>query len=200
MMGEKMNYISKKITNFAINKDIISMCDKDVFQYGLILIIEIIVDFIGYVLIGLAFNCLLEMAVFLSVFAILRANAGGYHAKSAISCFVTSVTFCLLSIYLTKVYPSNNLIFCIIGLISFIIIYLYAPVDSKAKRLSDYRKKICRRSSFITIILLYIILLYFRFIFINEQYFTSISMLAILVQCLSMLPILNTKKDKEDYQ
>ena len=75
-------------------------------------------------------------------FSMLRSCAGGYHAHSAIGCFVISEGTFLCSVLFAKLWSITTVIYWVGYLIAWIIILKYAPVQAVNHKLTDtaYRK------------------------------------------------------------
>lgn len=83
--------ITERITNKLVINDVITTDNKELYRFGLqqgILMIFNIATFMG---IGIVLNMVWESIIFLLTFIPLRSNAGGYHAKTQVKCYLYSV-------------------------------------------------------------------------------------------------------------
>jgi accessory gene regulator B len=62
--------------------------DRDVYVYGLDVLLSTSANILCMLAIGILLNLALEAAVFLLLFSVLRSAAGGYHADTHFKCFL----------------------------------------------------------------------------------------------------------------
>lgn len=87
--------------------------------------------------------------LFILGFAPLRTTAGGFHAKSHLSCFIISACLFILSLassFLVSWIRGTPLT---IALITLILVYYWSPVQAKNKKLNDDQISKNRRKSLI---------------------------------------------------
>ncbi len=167
------------------------------FEYGLLLFIETLFDIIGFIVIGLVLGCLDHLAVYLLTFAVVRMNAGGYHAKTFIGCFATISVMALASIGIMNYYTGPLFAYTTLIVISGVLIMIMAPLDSISKPLSEKQKRRCKTKTFyftIGTMALSFVLYVFGF----NDWFKMMS-LALTGQMLSMVPIFYKYKRGEKY-
>lgn len=193
--------ISRKLTQRLLDFDIIDFDDIDVYLYGLQLLLATIFKGIGLIIIGIALDCILEMAIFILFFSPLRVFAGGFHNKTYNGCFLLTNFAVLISIYLSRVIvplQENSILFC--GLvISIVLIFLYAPVDNPNRSLSDVERPIYRKKALsIVIIQSFIVIgiVIFKLDFIIYAY---IATFAILCESISLLPVFNNRSISDSF-
>lgn len=188
-----MEYVVKNITNSFIKSNVIEQDDRDKFEYGLIILIEMILDVLGFLIISILFNCTLLMGAFLITFAVVRANAGGRHSKTFIRCFLVSSSVALISVAYVNFVETNLYIYIALLVMSTIIIIRFAPVDSLEKPLSAKLRRICKIRS-IVIICIFDIIIAFIFLLDKQSNWINISIIAVVWQSISMLPIFNKQR------
>lgn len=86
--------LKKLLENNIINEE-----DAEVYEYGLILLIGTLLKIIGFAAVGLITGYMKEIVVFLIFFSGLRIQAGGYHAKSVLNCFLGSLALIGIAIF-----------------------------------------------------------------------------------------------------
>lgn len=86
-----MKRLSVLVLNFIERNSIQKIEDRDILLFGLEIIISSIGDIFAICLIGFIFGYKIEAVIYLFVFAIIKSNAGGYHAKSVTKCFMMTV-------------------------------------------------------------------------------------------------------------
>lgn len=139
----KKNY---KIVDYLIKKGLLDKEKEDIFNYGLVSFLNYLIPFLVLIVFGTYYNYSYEIYVFYLLLTSIRPNIGGFHLSSPIKCFI--ITFVVLAFTPTIIYRSDfNKSQLIITLI-FINLYIgiFAPVDTKNKRLSSMaRRKLKKR-------------------------------------------------------
>ncbi len=116
----------------------------EIVKYGLEILLIKYLFFSAALIIGILMHSFWECLIFIIFLSTIRSKSGGYHADTRIQCFVQSMlTFVfalsilkLESIYKIIIIPLSVLAFC-----SSIIIWLFAPIDTKNNPLSENEKK-----------------------------------------------------------
>ena len=127
-----------------INHRVITEDQRELYLYGLRLLCEKLLGIVSMFVICVLAKGVVEGAVFYLAYSFLRKYAGGYHAGSFISCYLSSCAAVLLCVVLSKTGCSQmlSLIFMITGAP---VILVLAPVEHPAKPLEEcevirYRK------------------------------------------------------------
>ena len=83
-----------------------------------------------------------EMILMLLIFNILRTTGFGLHAKKSWQCWVSSTLTFIICPFISKniILPINLKI--LLGIIAIILIYLYAPADTKKHPLINEKKRL----------------------------------------------------------
>lgn len=113
--------ISHKLAVLAIEKEEISRENYDIYKYGFVVGIELLISIVFSILLAISFKSVLELFLFLIIFVPLRAFAGGIHLKTFIGCFFLSM-FVLLSIIGIAKYGEIELLYSNIGIACLIIL------------------------------------------------------------------------------
>jgi len=87
-----MGRIADKLTCYIISKDMIPEEDYELYCYGFLTGLELLVFLLTSLLLSAYFGKLSECIVFLLVFISIRSFAGGLHLERFISCFLLSCT------------------------------------------------------------------------------------------------------------
>lgn len=138
-------------------------------EYGLALlfigITKAIIVLIGAYFIGL----LKETIIFLVCFAFIRKSVGGIHAQKNMNCTIVTTLIIVGGAYVSINIYLNKWIVGILFLISLILIYLYAPADTKKNPFTDpQRRKFLKKASFIKVfILLGVVFVIKKSVYIN---------------------------------
>lgn len=193
-MIQKLAYkIRKKFFQGQFKNEI----EEAKFEYGLLLFIETFLDILGFIVIGLIFGHLGLLTVYLLTFAVVRLNAGGYHAKTFMGCFATISVMALASIGIMTYYNGPLFVYLTLGVLSGVLIMIMAPLDSVSKPMSEKQKRRCKVKTFYFTI----ITMTLSFVLYVLGYLDGFKMmsLALMGQMLSMIPIFYKYKKREEY-
>lgn len=118
----------------------------EVYVYGLELIISSILETSALLIIGYIINRLCETLTFLISFSSIRFFSGGYHSKSYLRCFFTTLICFAFIVFinsiLLKIETSIILLLATIELLlSFIIFIKISPVESVGKEILNPRRQ-----------------------------------------------------------
>lgn len=182
MISKLSAYLTEKmLSNGAISKE-----DKGLYIYGLFMLISHLVFFIISCVFGLILGCVLESIVFYVAFQFIRRYAGGYHAATETSCDILStlsILACIVVIRLSKTYDIQTALL-IISALSAVCIFVFCPLDTPEKPLTDKEFKYFRKISWlillaivVTIIVSYI----FKFKIVTVPCCLSLILEAILI-------------------
>ena len=184
-----IKYLLNNITDFFYLNNIINEEEKEIFVYGLQLIISTVIGITLIASLGLFLNMFVKSLIFLISFIWIRMYSGGYHASSYIKCNLTFVTVYLMTMVITTITPSNYIMIASLVMISLTlhIILKYAPVDHENKRLSDEQKRINKK---ITLQLLFLFYLIAAVLYkIDNQLFYTIIVTMFMVSSLILVKI-----------
>lgn len=137
-----MNKIVEHMTYYIIKKNPNLEMDMEVCQYGLLMSIEVIINLIIAIIISSAMGMLKYGIVFLIVFSLLRAFAGGIHLKSFFGCTVFSSIILFMILFVTKNFNIPVVYTNIVSMLIGFNILLIGPADDKKRRLTLYEKRL----------------------------------------------------------
>lgn len=136
-----MEHLSNIMANYLVRKKIINVEKSCIYQYGLQIGLEVCVNTVFSVLIAVLCNMELEAIVFLIVFSLFRAYAGGLHLDTYISCLIGScASFWGVLLLIKHLHISAGLSLNIISL-SLVCIKLLAPVKDINRPLNKDEEK-----------------------------------------------------------
>lgn len=189
--------ISKRFAEIIYQVNTSKNISKEIYQYGLELIISTAINILILLIVSIYFGYFTEVLIFSSCFILLRISAGGFHARTHLSCL--AFYFCILLIGLVSAevimyYDYSSVFIVIFLLMSIILIFKYAPMDSRNKPLTINEKKIYAkksRSKIIVISTLIILGLVFKIEWIHYMLLCS---LAVMIESLILLPKLNKNR------
>ena len=152
---------SKKISDLMVQSEIISVEDKDLYEYGLNQSFILLANIFTTILVGWIFNMMIESIIFLLAFVPLRSYAGGYHAKTPLRCYVLSVIMISITLLLIRMPVWGLLSVVFITTTATGVILVFAPVEDINKPLKQTEKKeYKRRINFILATLLGLVYLF----------------------------------------
>lgn len=143
-----INNLSNRLTLFMLVNGCIKDEEKDIYNYGLFMMLSQLFLFIITCILGSILNCFFEAVIFYTVFQIVRKYAGGYHAMTETMCEFLSVLSILMCLMCIKWFKTNNvqLSILVLTLIAIVSIFVLCPLDTPEKPLTkeefDYFRKI----------------------------------------------------------
>ena len=146
--------LAEDITFILITHKIISIEDRDVYMYGLEVILLNACLLFVYAIISLVSREMSNFLAYLVFFIPLRIFAGGYHAKTSERCFVLSTIMYGISIVAVKVIPFlyKTSTAKMLGLISIFGIVIMAPMINENNPLNKKQVKRNRIISYAIIV------------------------------------------------
>lgn len=151
-----LNKLAAHLTDKLVSNGNIRAEEKDLYLYGLFILLSHIMYLFFVSVAGVALNCFFESLVFYISFQFIRRYAGGYHASTETRCEVLStlsIVSCIVLIKLSKTYNMQTVLF-IISMISTVCIFLLCPLDNEEKRLTEKERKYFRRISLIILLII----------------------------------------------
>ena len=144
-----ISILSNRITDFFCRKSIIQQEDNKSYSYGFELLLSTLINLILILSLAVVFNVFVECWFYIAGFILLRATAGGYHAKHHWSCIsMTSISYGLSAIGL-KLVPSailtgGSILLCFF---SSLTVWILSPVEAPNKPLSQEKRQRMRNWS-----------------------------------------------------
>lgn len=140
---------SQKIADKLIASDIISLDKRNIYVYGLELLLSSFVGILALAVVSLIVKVPLLWMPYLAGFIPLRLTGGGYHAKSHRACILTFTAAYILSMLLIKYVSFSQIAIVLSASAAFVITLAFSPVEAHNKPLSNERKKDNRKRSII---------------------------------------------------
>lgn len=128
---------------------IIEHDDRELYVYGFNQGLNILLNLITTLIVGLLFHNVLELAIFIAAYIPLRSFAGGYHAKTPVRCYIFSIIMILMFSLVMKHVHFTILICSIVIVVSSAVILCIAPVEDKNKPLDEREQNVYRKKSLI---------------------------------------------------
>ena len=136
---------SEKLVGYMLRNKVISEDDKEIYLFGLVLMLRVLLNTVTLILIGLWFNMLAVSATFVCFSLFIRSYSGGFHSDNPVICYLISTSSIILLLISIKLQIWNVYISGILVILSTVIFLIYAPVGHKNKILEDIESKIYRR-------------------------------------------------------
>lgn len=189
-------FANKLSRNSAVN------IDRDVCEYGLIILFSYVFYTMISILSGIVLNCLFESIILYISFQMLRKFAGGYHAKSEYLCELLSTSSIFLScvsIKLLQQLDKNIIIVIVLLIVSNLVIIIFAPVIPLVKDLDIAQIK---HNKQLTIKLLIVIdmLILIAFVLQFARVYTALVITLLFESITVIFGIYQHKKNGEIYE
>lgn len=143
--------LSNKIVKCFVKQSNISDDEQELYQYGFFILFSQILYFIIALIIGILCEVILESIIFYIAFQFIRRYAGGYHASTETRCEIfstLSILACIVVIRLSKLYDFQTALL-LITILSAVCIFVFCPLDTPEKPLSDKEFKYFLKVSWI---------------------------------------------------
>lgn len=149
MFAKTAETITRKLQeNHSISSEQYEIC-RFGFQQGL----TIILNAVTVIVIGAIMGELWRALLFMILYAPLRSNAGGYHARTAKRCYVYSI-FLMIAILLAMKFMDISVFISIITfIVSGAVIFALAPVEDSNKPLDKTEQVVYRKRTYLVAVL-----------------------------------------------
>lgn len=129
--------IAEAITIKLLENNIIKSEQYEICRFGFKQGLTIILNIITVIVIGIVVGEFGQAILFIGLYVPLRSNAGGYHARTSLQCYIYSI-FLMIAILLVMRYLVIPYFICfIITITSCVMIFILAPVEDINKPLDD---------------------------------------------------------------
>lgn len=144
-----MGKVAEKLTNYIIQKGTIKEDERETYEYGFSIAIEMLLCVIVCFSISIALHTFVEGILFFAVFIPLRSYAGGLHLSSYWSCFSLSCLTFFIIMLLGKYLELPIYIALIVFFVLEIVIYNLYPVENVNREVDadediEFRKRLKR--------------------------------------------------------
>lgn len=144
-----INNLALKVTEKMLKNGSISDEERELYIYGLFMIISQAMFFALSCVFGLLFGCFAESIIFYVSFAAIRKFAGGYHASTEARCEISSslsLLACTAVIKFSKMFDFKTVLLCGAVLCT-VLIFTFCPLDTPEKPLDEKEFKYFRKIS-----------------------------------------------------
>lgn len=143
-MGVGMNKISQKILDFICRNMTVDEEMAEIYKYGIEVSVSSLINLMLIIFSGLLLGDLPAGLIFMTLFIFLRSYTGGYHAETYLRCNIVFVCTFLAVLFaargISKLEYGMIISFALL-LLSYIPIWIFAPVKNRHKYLSEEKKK-----------------------------------------------------------
>lgn len=129
-----MRYLSKCITTWLIKHGAVGQEDGELYEYAAYSLILSISPLIMIMIIGLMMGRIIESILIIIPFVFIRKFSGGFHAKHAWVCMLSSWGILFLCVYMVAYIEYRNLM-NIIMICATVSLTMFSPIDSENRRL-----------------------------------------------------------------
>ncbi len=172
------------------------LANKKTYIYGFEILIMKAVTYSILLIIGLTFELLPEMIVFMVFLMLLRGQTGGFHLQTTYGCIFYSIIISLFSILVAdnmkpKIALTGLPIFLILSSISIII---YSPVNHPNLNLTMHEVEKCKKLSRLFLLIELIIIVLLLLVNVKPSIIIS-ACLAIILVAISLISAKFNKKE-----
>ena len=149
-----MERFFEKITRALVENGNIREEEEEVYQYALKSMLILGGNILLSLMIGVCMGMPGYCVLFLCMLVPLRSDAGGYHAPNLFICYLLSFASLILTMFWskeTRVFQLANVSALALG--SLLLIFLFAPLDSKNRPLEGQERKCIRKRARIVVCL-----------------------------------------------
>lgn len=179
--------ITKQITKWLIRNHSITEADVELYEYAVFNLIMKILPFLIIIPFCIITGTIINGCILVCVFLSIRTFSGGYHAKTALRCFISSsvivVTLILCSDYIRN---QTSIGWCMLA--AFVTLSCFSPIDSENRRLELMEKKVYKIKCMI-IVLCYVGSYFVLSMLKQNEYAVCVALGVILAAILQMIAI-----------
>jgi len=134
-----LHRLAEDITFYLITNRIIDIDDREVYIYGLELLISTIFTSISILILALIIGEMPSAIIFLLIHFLLKSYTGGYHAEYYYICYIYSLVSFIVLIFLKNIIllAYKPILGALLLIASTIIIFKFAPVTNENNPKTD---------------------------------------------------------------
>ena len=176
-----MNFLSKKLTEYILEKGIIEKYNYEIYQYGFQIFLELSLNILCSIIIAVVLDMKIECIFFFLFFIPLRSYNGGLHMDRYLSCFLLSCTTLALTLLIVKHFTLDPIFSYLLYAISVFIIIITGPINHPNREVNSEENIRFKAKSNITLALGFIISITFlllsnhRYLFLEALVYALVS-------------------------
>lgn len=121
--------------------------DKEIVTYGIEQGILILLNFATTVLLGFLFGMVWHSILYMIAYIPLRSFVGGYHARTTLRCYISSVVIISFALTAMKFFHWNTAVCVLLLILSSVIVFICAPRADDNKPFDDEEFIVFRRKA-----------------------------------------------------
>lgn len=137
----------ERIADELASNNVINSEDRELYTYGLRQGLLMLLNILTILIAGEIFGMLWQSVVFMVTYIPLRTYAGGYHARTQLRCYISSVVLIVAVLLGIRFIPWINLVRITVAVISGLVIYILSPVEDMNKPLDAEEVKVHGRKA-----------------------------------------------------
>ena len=176
-----MNFLSKKLTEYILEKGIIEKYNYEIYQYSFQIFLELSLNILCSIIIAVILDMKIECIFFFLFFIPLRSYNGGLHMDRYLSCFLLSCTTLALTLLIVKHFTLDPIFSYLLYAISVFIIIITGPINHPNREVNSEENIRFKAKSNITLALGFIISITFlllsnhRYLFLEALVYALVS-------------------------
>lgn len=176
-----MNFLSKRLTEYILEKGIIEKCNYEIYQYGFQIFLELSLNILCSIIIAVVLDMKIECIFFFLFFIPLRSYNGGLHMDRYLSCFLLSCTTLALTLLIVKHFTVDPIFSYLLYAISVFIIIITGPINHPNREVNSEENIRFKAKTNITLALGFIISITFlllsnhRYLFLEALVYALVS-------------------------
>ena len=140
-----MYIVAERLTDWLIKNGTISQQSKDNYIYGIEVTMEKLISYSVLFILAVFLKILIPSILFFLFFIVLRGYTGGYHAKTFMGCFISSIFLYLgCSQLMVPFFISESKYVIPVTIVSCIIILILAPMNHPNLNLNHKELRSCK--------------------------------------------------------
>jgi len=177
--------LSEKFALKLVNAGIIPESDAEIYVYGFFQTVMLILNIITTLILGFAFGLIIP-CIFLNLAYIpIRINAGGHHADTPLKCYINSTIMIAILLAVIKWVPVYRSVTLILFVISCVIMWILAPVETENNPLDETEKEVYKKRTRI-ILVIEVIVFFISLIFLKSWIAQTIA-LGLFTECVMLI-------------
>lgn len=180
-----MEYLSHRLTDYILKKEIIKQDSYDIYQYGFQCFLEVSVSTICSIVIALLLQMLPECLFFFLLFIPMRSFSGGLHLKTYFSCFLASILVLISTLLAVKYITVPLIVSLILYIFCAILILIIGPVDHPDREVDSHDNHVFKLKTYLTLLVSFLTAIVFS-VLGNTKYM-FLQAVVFLVICITAL-------------
>lgn len=175
-----MEHLAKKLTNYILEKGMITEDMIEIYQYGFQCFLELSASTLCSIIISLFLDMIPECFFFFLIFIPMRSFGGGLHMKTYLACFIGSCIVLISTLLAVKFLTIPLIPAFVLYLFTAILILIIGPVDHPNREVNTNDNRTFIKRTHFTMLVSFLLALLFiyirnrRYMFLQSIIFTFI--------------------------